>query len=81
MRNSGRYDLPRLVFDSWMEWDLRGSDSQLGQDVTISFGPETQHFHPYPEALRNLACQILQIREQVYGDRTEYYRPACPPQK
>jgi hypothetical protein len=77
----GRYDLPRVVFDSWMEWDLRGSDSQLGQDVTISFGPETQHLRPYPEALGNLGCQILQIREQVYGDRTEYYRPACPPQK
>jgi hypothetical protein len=77
----GRYDLPWVVLDSWMEWGLKGSDSQLGQDVTISFGPETEHSHPYPEALRNLGCQILKIREKVYGDRTGYYRPACPPQK
>jgi len=73
----GRYERPRVVMDSWMEWELRASDSRLMQDVTISFGPPNQEPRPYPEALARLACQILKVREYVCGDRTEYYRPAC----
>jgi hypothetical protein len=73
----GRYDLPRIVFDSWMEWDVTSHDSQLVHDVTVSFGPDDRDLGPFPEALGNLGCQILKIREYVYGDRTDYYRPAC----
>ena len=73
---NGRYDLPRTVIDSWMEWDLRSHDS-LRHDVTVSFGPEARYDRPFPEALRDLACQILTIREYIYGDSTGYYRPAC----
>jgi len=72
-----RYDHPRTVVDSWMEWQLRAPDSQLRRDVTISFGPSTQHVGASVEALGNLGCQILKIREYVFGDRTDYYGPAC----
>ncbi len=72
----GRYDLPpRMIIDSWMEWDLRIHGSRLVQDVTVTFGPTRQRI--YPEALGKLGCQIVKIREYVYGDRTDYYRPAC----
>jgi hypothetical protein len=73
----GRYERPRMVFDSWMEWELRAPDSQLTQGVTISFGPATQQFRTYPEALATLGCQILKIRAELCGDKTDYYRPAC----
>jgi hypothetical protein len=73
----GRYEHPRAVADSWMEWELRAPDSQLRQEVTISFGPPTQELRAFPEALGSLGCQILKIREYVYGDRAEYYSPAC----
>jgi hypothetical protein len=73
----GRYELPRMVFDSWMEWELLALDSQLTQGVTISFGPATQQLRTYPQALATLGCQILKIRVEVCGDKTNYYRPAC----
>jgi hypothetical protein len=73
----GRYEHPRAVADSWMEWELRAPDSRLRQEVTISFGPPTQELRAFPEALGSLGCQILKIREYVYGDRAEYYSPAC----
>jgi hypothetical protein len=74
---TGRYEHPRIVVDSWMEWELRAPDSQLRRDVTISFGPASQDLRPYPRALGDLGCHILKIREYVYSDRTDYYRPAC----
>jgi|HubBroStandDraft_6_1064221.scaffolds.fasta_scaffold319127_1 hypothetical protein len=73
----GRYEHPRVVFDSWMEWELRAPDSQLTQDVTISFGPATQQLRTYPEALATLGCQIIKIRAELCGDKIDYYRPAC----
>ena len=73
----GRYERPRVVLDSWMEWELRAPDSQLTQDVTISFGPATQQLRTYPEALATVGCQILKIRAELCGDKTDYYRPAC----
>jgi len=73
----GRYERPRIVIDSWMEWELRASDSQLVHDVTISFGPTTQPLRSYPKALAALGCQIIKIRAELCGDNTDYYRPAC----
>jgi hypothetical protein len=55
----------------------RSHDSQLVHDVTVSFGPDARDLGPFPEALGYLGCQILKIREYVYGNRTDYYRPAC----
>jgi hypothetical protein len=72
----GRYERSRMVIDSWNEWELRASDSQLAQDVTISFGSATQ-LRSYPKALAALGCQIIKIRAELCGDNTDYYRPAC----
>jgi hypothetical protein len=73
----GRYEFPRVIIDSWSEWDLTAPGSQLGRDVTISFGGGAQEPRPYPEALAKLGCQIIKIRAAVYGDNTDYYRQAC----
>jgi hypothetical protein len=73
----GRYDRPRIVIDSWMEWELRAPGSQPMQDVTISFGHATQRPRTYPKALATVGCQILKIRAELCGDNTDYYRPAC----
>lgn len=73
---TGRYELPRLVFDSLMEWDLGIHDSDTQQNVTVSFaGPPDQT--RYPDALGTLGCLIVRLRGEVYGDNTDYYRPAC----
>jgi len=72
----GSYGLPRLVLDSWMEWNLRIRTSQFKRVATISFGPAA-HKTTYPEALGKLGCQILRTREDVCGDNDDYYRPAC----
>ncbi len=72
----GRYELPRMVFDSWMEWDLRIGDSAPLQNVTVSFAGSAGQ-RGYPDALRRLGCLIVKLRNEVYGDNTDYYQPAC----
>jgi len=70
----GRYELGRIAFDSWMEWDIRIDSPQSARSVTVSFAGVPSR---YPDALRRLGCLILAARREVYGDDTNYYRPAC----
>ena len=71
----GRYELPRAVFDSWMEWEISIHASDRAQDVTVAFAGMGNR--PYPPSLAELGCSILKLREEVCGDDTAYYRPAC----
>jgi len=73
---NGRYELPRMVFDSWMEWDLRIGDPSRLQNVTVSFAGSAGH-RRYPDALGRLGCLVVKLRNEVYGDNTDYYQPAC----
>ncbi len=70
----GRYELGRIVIDSWMEWDIRIDAPRSIRGVTISFAGAPSR---YPDALGRLGCLILAARREVYGDDTDYYRPAC----
>ena len=72
----GRYEFPRMVIDSWMEWDMRIRNSASVRHVTISFAHLANHV-TYPPALGRLGCLILKVRHDVYGDGTDYYRQAC----
>lgn len=72
---NGRYELARMVVDSWMEWDMRIGDSAPLQNVTVVFAG-SDHRH-YPDELGKLGCLIVKLRDEVYGDNIDYYRPAC----
>ena len=74
---TGRYELPRTVVDSWMEWDISIHAPELKRDLTVSFGPPGKDNRPYPSVLAELGCLILKLRGEVYGDNTTHYRPAC----
>jgi hypothetical protein len=80
LNNSGGlshdYKLQRFVLDSWMAWDITIEQPLPSQTITLAFagGPRDSNL---PYALRNLACQILELRRKVYGDDVRYYDPAC----
>jgi hypothetical protein len=73
------YALQRVVFDSWMEWDItinRPSPSLPPQNITLSFAGGSGD-SKLPRALTRLGCQILELRRRTYGDDEAYYKPAC----
>jgi hypothetical protein len=72
---NGRYELHRWVFDSWMEWDVRIENPKYSHDVTVSFAGAGER--AYPASLAKLGCVILKARQEVFGDNTKYYYPAC----
>lgn len=70
------YKLQRFVWDSWMAWDITIEQPLPSQTVTLTFaGGSGDSDLPY--ALRNLGCQILELRRKVYGDDIRYYNHAC----
>lgn len=74
----GQYEFTRGVIDSWMEWIITIPRSEHEQHITISFARTSDaKSRPYPEPLAKLGCLVLKIRGEVYGDDTDYYRPAC----
>ena len=71
------YALRRVVFDSWMEWDITiNRSSPPPQNITLAFagGPG---YPKLPDALTKLGCKILELRRSVYGQDEAYYNPAC----
>jgi len=70
------YKLQRFVIDSWMAWDITVERLLPSQTITLAFAGGSGDSN-VPYALRNLACQILELRRKVYGDDVRYYDPAC----
>ena len=71
------YKLQRIVFDSWMEWDITIERPSLhSQNITLAFSGGNGD-SKLPDALRKPGCQILELRRKVYGDDGAYYNPAC----
>ena len=74
---SHRYALQRVVFDSWMEWDITiNRSSSPPQNITLAFEGGTGD-PKLPDALMKLGCEILELRRKVYGDDVGYYSRAC----
>jgi hypothetical protein len=73
----GRYEFARIVIDSWMEWTVAIPRAGSEQHIAIAFARTSDaKDRPHPDALAKLGCLILKLRGEVYGDDTEYYRPA-----
>ena len=71
------YALPRVIIDSWMEWDITINRSAMPpQKITLAFGGRSGTSR-LPDGLRKLGCQILELRRRAYGDDVAYYKPAC----
>ena len=71
------YALQRVVFDSWMEWDITiNRSSPPPQNITLVFARGTGN-PKLPDALTKLGCKILELRRSVYGQDEAYYTPAC----
>jgi len=76
-----RYELMHFVIDSWMEWDIKLQHPGSVQRIqVVSFSPDSarERNQPYPDALVNLGCSILRIRNDVYGDARSYNMVDCP---
>ena len=73
----GRYELQRMVIDSWMEWEIKIPRAPDQQSITLSFAPTSSVKRPYPGTLRNLACVICKLHSDLIGDDVGYYEAAC----
>ena len=75
-----RYELMHFVVDSWMEWDIKVQHHSSVQRIRVaSFSPSSarKRNQPYPNALVELGCSILKIRDDVYGDTQTYSEADC----
>lgn len=65
-----RYESPRIIVDSWMEWDIKIQHAGNAQKIeVINFSPSWLGLaQPYPDPLLQLGCAVWKIRDDVFGD-------------
>lgn len=70
------YPLRHMVFDSWMEWDIKVPRKNDELEISIAdFGSTGVGI--YPPEIGKLGCLISRLRDEVYGDERQHRLDNC----